>query len=315
MKAWQYVGAGQPLTLNEVEEPAAGPGQVQIGVKAVGLCHTDVGILDGVVPDAFLATVPLTLGHEVSGVVTAIGEGVTRFAVGDRVGLVAGEQGPEFAFHGGYAATVAAPEDNVVALPDAVGFPEAAAGTDAGMTSYRAIATVGEVKAGDRVGIIGLGGLGLIGVQIAAARSATVYGAEIRTEIHAVAKEHGVTEVVQDADDLAQFELDVIVDFAGFGTTTAAAIRAIRPGGKVVMVGAGAAETTFETSTFIAKNVRMEGSNAGTAEDLTAFLDLVADGAVTPVLSLTDFDGIKDGLDQVNAGKVTGRLVAVLDEA
>lgn len=315
MRAWQYVGAGQPLTLNEVDVPTAGAGQVQISVKAVGLCHTDVGILDGVIPDSILASVPLTLGHEVAGVVTAVGGGVERFAIGDRVGLVAGEQGPGLAFHGGYASTVVAPQEVVVLLPDGVDFPEAAAAADAGLTSYRAIATVGAVTSKTRVGIIGLGGLGLIGVQIAKALGATVYAAEIREEAREVALKQGATEVVQDADDLAAFDLDVIVDFAGFGTTTAAAIRAIRPGGKVVLVGAGANQATIDTNVFVAKNVRIEGSNAGTADDLRAFLAMVANGEASPVLSYTTFDGIKDGLDQVNAGKVIGRLVAVLDEA
>lgn len=83
MKAWQHVGAGRPLTLNEVLEPAAGPGEIAVSVKAAGLCHTDVGILEGVIPELFLGGVPHNLGHEVAGVVQTVGEGGRLVAVLD----------------------------------------------------------------------------------------------------------------------------------------------------------------------------------------------------------------------------------------
>jgi alcohol dehydrogenase, propanol-preferring len=315
MKAWQYIGAGQPLTLNEVPEPVAGPGEIAVAVKAAGLCHTDVGILEGTVPEWVLAGVPHTLGHEVAGVVKAVGEGASKFAVGDRVGLHQSVEGPGLGIPGGYAPTVTIREDLAVKLPDAVDFPAAAAGTDAGMTPYHAIVTVGAVTSGTKVGIIGLGGLGFNGVQIAVALGAEVYAAEPRESVHQLAKDFGVKEVVTDATQLEPFDLDVIVDFAGFGTTTAGAVLAIKPQGKIVLVGIGRNEATINTTVFMNKLLVLEGSVGGSLEDLVAYYELVAEGKVTPVISTTSFDEIKDGLEKVASGAVRGRLVAVYDES
>ncbi|MGO1736769.1 MAG: alcohol dehydrogenase catalytic domain-containing protein, partial [Leucobacter sp.] len=148
MKAWQYVGAGQSLTLNDIDEPTPGAGEIAVSVKAVGLCHSDVGILEGVIPEWVLGDVPQTLGHEVAGVVSGLGEGVTKFAIGDRVGLHMSEDGPGMGVPGGYASTVTISEDLVANVPDDVAFPEAAAATDAGMTPYHAIAVAGQVTKG-----------------------------------------------------------------------------------------------------------------------------------------------------------------------
>ena len=94
MKAWQFIGEGQPLTLNEVPEPTAGPGEVLIDVLAAGLCHSDVGFLEGAIPAAMFGELPRTLGHEVAGRVRELGEGVTSVKVGDTVAVVMSAEGP-----------------------------------------------------------------------------------------------------------------------------------------------------------------------------------------------------------------------------
>lgn len=109
----------------------------------------------------------MTLGHEVCGVVAKLGPGVDTWHVGDRVALLSSPGGPGFGRDGGYAAQVLAPVEELVAVPDRVSDAVAALATDAGITSYRAVLTRGRVQSGTRVGIIGLGGLGLIGAQIA----------------------------------------------------------------------------------------------------------------------------------------------------
>lgn len=76
MQAWQFIGDGRPLTLNEVPEPVAGPGEIGIDVLAAGLCHSDTGYLNGANPSVHLGELPRTVGHEVAGRVTQIGEGV-----------------------------------------------------------------------------------------------------------------------------------------------------------------------------------------------------------------------------------------------
>ncbi|MFH5824674.1 zinc-binding dehydrogenase [Georgenia sp. AZ-5] len=311
MQAWQFDGNAGTLVLAEVPEPEAGPGEVLIAVKAAGLCHSDIGIVDGHLPLSLLGKLPITLGHEVAGEIVEVGEGAERFAPGDRVGLHMSARGPGMAIDGGYAPLIKAPTDILVPIPDGVDFDSAAAGTDAGMTAYRAVKIAGEVTAGQRVGIVGLGGLGLIGAQIARALGAEVYGVEPRREIHDVAAELGVKETFVDVADLASLELDTILDFAGFGnTTTVGSIQAARRGGRVVQVGLGDPTVTLSLTLLVQKRVTLVGSAAGTPEDLASVYDLMATGQIKPVISTITFEEIGDGIDRVRGGRARGRLVA-----
>ena len=87
MKAWQFTGTGNPLELNEVPEPHAGPGQVIVDVRAAGVCHSDVSTLTDPGWMALYSDLPRTLGHENAGVIIEVGEGMDDWKVGDRVGL------------------------------------------------------------------------------------------------------------------------------------------------------------------------------------------------------------------------------------
>src|SRR5699024_333837 len=127
-----------PITLKEVEEPKAGPGEVVIDVKAAGLCHSDVGYLDGTLTH-FVGYTPLTLGHEIAGTIASVGDGVTDFSPGQRVAAAAHPDGPGTRFHGGFAPQVMVPADLLVPLPDEVPWEQTAPATDAGMTSMHAL--------------------------------------------------------------------------------------------------------------------------------------------------------------------------------
>lgn len=169
MQAWQFTETHQPLVLNEVPEPSPGPGQVSIDVKAAGLCHTDIGVLHD---DGWRSTImftPITMGHEVAGAVREVGEGVTDWVPGDRVGICPTTPfgAPGFVTDGGFGHVVVVPADALVRIPEGVSYAQGAAATDAGMTSYHAVIVNGQTKAGDNVGIIGLGGLGQIGARAA----------------------------------------------------------------------------------------------------------------------------------------------------
>lgn len=310
MKAWQYIGSGQPLTLNDIDEPTVGPGKVVIDVQAAGLCHTDVGIVEGVLPEAILGSVPQTLGHELSGIVAEVGDGVTSVSAGDRVVVYMHPSGAGFALPGGYAARCLLPEDLVVKIPGDVPFPEAAAAGDAGMTPYHAVHSTAGVRAGDRVAIIGLGGLGFNGLQVAIGLGATAVAVEPRESIHQRALDLGAERVVTDISQLQGENFDAVLDFAGYGTTTAGAVGAVKAGGTVVLVGVGRSETTLSTTLLVQNEVVVRGSNGGTREDLLGFLELVAEGKISPVISVIGFDEIGDGLEKVAKGTIEGRLVA-----
>src|SRR4051795_10624376 len=175
-KAVHIASANAPLNLVEVETSPPGPGQVRIEVAACGVCGTDHGFVAGGFPNM---TWPLTPGHEIAGSVAELGEGVEGFAVGDRVavGWFGGNcnrcipcrqrkfmqcengQVPSWHYPGGYAESVVAPATALARIPDELSFTEAAPMGCAGVTTYNALRRTKAV-AGDRVAVLGIGGLG-----------------------------------------------------------------------------------------------------------------------------------------------------------
>jgi propanol-preferring alcohol dehydrogenase len=191
-------------------------------------------------------------------------------------------------------------------IPDRVSFEQAAAGTDAGKTSYRAVKVAGEVEQGTRVGIIGLGGLGLLGARIAVILGAEVFAAEPKEQVWSKALELGVTNCFADVSELAPLKLDVIIDFAGVGTTTAGAIEAVRPEGRVVQVGLARREATISIHSLALMAVHLVGSVGGTGEDIAAVYELIASGQLSPEIGVISFEEIPDGLERHKAGTVEG---------
>jgi propanol-preferring alcohol dehydrogenase len=317
MRAWQFTNTHEPLVLADVPVPVAGPGQVVLDVVSAGLCHSDVGVLEdeGWLP--FLPRRPVTMGHEVAGVVAEVGDGVTGWSVGDRVGVcpMTSAGAPGYGYDGGFADKIVVDQVTLVPIPDNVPFALGAAGTDAGMTSHHAVMTTGRVVAGTRLGIIGLGGLGQIGARLGVLAGADVYVAEIHEEVWDVADELGVTGIARSIRDFADRQLDVIVDFAGFGTTTAEAIEAVRFGGRVVQVGMGKLEATISTRDLIIKECELVGCRGGTKDDVAGVYAYFASGQLTPHYTEIDFDDIPDGLDRLARGLVKGRLVARINDA
>jgi len=312
MQAWQWTGTGRPLTLATVPVPEPGPGEVLLRVRAAGMCHSDVGELDEPSWAENIHRNPLTLGHEIAGEVVAVGEGVD-LPVGGRYGVhPLGETVPGYGRDGGYAAFHVSPAADLVALPDGLSFQLGALGTDAGMTSHHAVAEVAGVRAGQRVGIIGLGGLGQIGARIAVLLGAQVYAADPSPSARRLGKEVGAHSVVADATELAGHGLDSVVDFAGYTSTAQAAVRAIRIGGVVVMVGLGAHISELVTADVVHQKAVIRGSSGGTKADIEAVYRYLVDGQIVPRVEELTFDQVDQGIDRLRRGEVTGRLVVSL---
>lgn len=312
MIAWQFVGVGQPLVRVSLPDPVAKDGEVVVDIKASGLCHSDVGFMDGTIT-GLLGHIPIILGHEIAGVVSAVGPGVDTWEVGQRVGIPAIVQSPGTARDGGFADKVAVAADQCVALPDAVPFEQAAPAMDAARTAYRGIVTNGHVTDGMNVGIIGFGGLGAYAVQIAVALGATVYVAEINKDSWSSARELGAADVAETISDFADKDLDVIVDFAGFGTTTASAIEAVRPKGRVVQVGLGTELATISAQMVTMKEITYVGSSNGEQEEAVAVLEMMAQQKIKSNILPITFDEIPDSLAKLEHGGVRGRFVAMID--
>ena len=314
MKAWQFVGTNQPLQLNEVPEPVVRPGTVVVDVKATGICHSDVSTMTDPNWMFMYPELPRTLGHETSGVISAVGEGMEHWKVGDRVGLAPvmsdGEALGYYSWDGGWAPKLLATEDNLVKLPDEVSFELGAMATDAGLTAYHAMRAVGGAKAGMKVGVIGLGGLGYIGARVAVLSGAEVYAAEVSPQAQQLADEIGLKGVADSITAFKEVGLNLIVDYAGFGTTTAEAVDTLAEFGKLVQVGMGRGQATINTTPLIINQLTIAGSKSGTKEDLAGIYELMRSGKLNPPANIISFDEIPGAVDKLHAGGVVGRFIA-----
>ena len=318
MQSWRFLGTGKPLEMAEVDEPHAGPGEVVVDVKAAGVCHSDVSALDdpGWMPMFF--RLPMTLGHENAGVISEVGEGMEHWKVGDRVGLAPvmpdGDAIGYGKWDGGYGPKLRATDANLVKLPDEVPFDLGALATDAGLTAYHALVAVGGAKKGMKVGIIGIGGLGYVGARVAVLLGCEVYGADVAAAPRALADEIGLAGVADSITAFADKKLDLIVDYAGFGTTTAQGLTVLAPFGTLVQVGMGKLESTISTYPLIINQLSLRGSMSGTKEDLAAIYELMKSGDLKPPMNLIKQADIPDALNKLRVGGVVGRFVAIYED-
>lgn len=312
MKAWQFTGINEDLKKVEIPDPKAGKGEIVINIKAAGLCHSDVSYVDGTITP-LLKQIPIVLGHEIAGVVSEVGEGVEDFRVGQRVGIPATVESPGTARNGGFADSVVVLAEQCVHVPDDVPFEQAAPAMDAARTAYRAVVTIGQVQQGMKVGIIGFGGLGSLGVQIAKEVGAEVYVAEVNQNVWQEATELGSKGVSADIRDFESAGLDVIIDFAGFGTTTASAIDAIKPRGRVVQIGLAKEMATISAQKVTMKEITYVGASNGEKHEAEEVLKLMASGNIKSKIIKISFDEIPASLDQLKQGGVNGRFVAIYE--
>lgn len=327
MKAFRFLGAEKGLTLEELPIPTPGPGQALIQVKAAGLCHSDTHVLHGG-GAAWMCALPITLGHEIAGIITSLGEGPaapgspppTALKVGDRVAVACvGHpiQGRDFqealgvGCDGGYADYAVAPLKNLVRLPDAVSFADAAVATDSVATAYHAVVAEGRVSASTTVAVVGLGGLGLNGVAVAALRGARVFSVDINTDKFAQARSLGAVDCATSLGEFAGEAFDVVLDFAGTQQTVEAAVDAVRPGGCVVLVGLAAQKVQITTTSLVTQNVSLRGSTGASVQEFREVLDLLASGSLKPYVQEIPFEDIPKGLEMLGRGEAKGRLYTV----
>jgi alcohol dehydrogenase, propanol-preferring len=252
MQAMRLLAPGAPLTLSEASLPAPSPGELLIRVEACGVCRTDLHLLDGELPDI---RCPITPGHEVVGIVAARGGAVTRFAVGDRVGVPwlawtcgvcrycrAGLENlcPKARFtgytrDGGYAQEMLADARFCLPLPSGVPAAGLAPLLCAGLIGYRAYRKAGE---GANLGLYGFGAAAHLLAQIARheGRQVFAFTREGDRESQAFARELGAVWAGSSTQRPPR-ELDAAILFAPVGALIPLALAAVRPGGRVVCAG------------------------------------------------------------------------------
>ncbi|MBF0661961.1 zinc-binding dehydrogenase [Rhodococcus sp. (in: high G+C Gram-positive bacteria)] len=308
MRAWQFEGSGKPIALNEVPEPTPGPGEVVIDVKAAGLCHSDIMYME--VGEGTMPFLPMTQGHENAGVISAVGDGVEGWKVGDVVGVCSSGVRPPLGMFtpGGFADKLVADAPDLARVPEGLDLSLAALATDAGMTSYHAMIKVGHASTGMKVGVIGYGGLGQIGTRAAVLAGAEVHVAETKESVWDLARAAGVADVVGDASEWAGKGFDLVVDYAGFDTTQKAVDAVKRGTGTVVQVGLGLPTFTIQSASILGKT--LVGSLGGTVQDIEEVFGLLLDREIEPAYTDIAFEEIGAGLERLRRNEVSGRLVA-----
>ncbi len=306
MRALRFHGPGD-LRLERVAAPAPGDGEVEVRVTACGICDSDLRFVDGSVRPG---TVPLTLGHEIAGLVGSSRD--PRWREGDpvlvtpsrpcgrcrrcrdgRPNLCAALVTLGVDVDGGLADAVVVPGGALLSLPPGVAPSVGALAMDAGVAAYHAVARRAGVAAGDAVAIFGAGGRGALGLQIAKLLGAApVVVVDTDPEALAAAAALGADETLLRTPDtppgrgvklLTEGGVDVAVEFTGEAASLDAAAKSLRPGGVAVAAGIGGDRLTTLPSVLWAVNeYELRGSFGGLAADADRVLAWLADGTLVP---------------------------------
>ena len=341
MKAVVFEGYKTFPVLKDVDRPQPGPGEVLLKVAGSGACHSDVGLFHDFPgdPTGFL-TPPFTLGHEVSGWVEEVGPGVTGLNPGEAY-LVYGPIGcgrckpcsrgqdtycqnvPTVGYlatglgrDGGMAEYMTTRARNLVPLGDAD--PVAAAPlADAGLTPYHAIKRVlPHLSAPGATALcIGLGGLGLVGVQILRALTgATVYATDTKREAIAAAESGGAIGIPSEgaAEKLKELTggrgVDAVFDFVGAAPTLELAAATVAQQGALTVVGLAGAD--FPWNVFrLPYEVNFSSTYWGTLEDLHEVVELYRAGKINPEVHVYSLDDALQAYQELVDGKINGRAV------
>jgi alcohol dehydrogenase/propanol-preferring alcohol dehydrogenase len=336
MRAVQVPRAGGPLELVEREIPIPGPGRVRVRVEANGICHSDVLTKEGFWPGIEYPRVP---GHEIAGVVDAVGEGVLPWKPGDRVGI--GWHGGhcgycencrrgDFLFckvrpmisgisaDGGYADYVVAPAVALARIPEGLSAVEAAPLMDAGVTTFMALRHSG-ARPGDLVAVLGVGGLGHLGVQFASQMGfdtvAIARGSDKEPFVRRLGARLYIDSRAQDpAAELTRLGgARAILATATSGAAMTAAIGGLGVDGRLMVVGAPQDPLAVPAGLLIGGRRSIAGWASGRAIDSE---DTMAFAVRTGVRSMNEpypLDRAAEAYERMMSGDARFRVVLTMD--
>lgn len=338
MKAALIKKFGEGFSIEDVPEPRPGHGEVKLKVLTAALCASDTKVMRGRIPTIRL---PHIAGHEFVAEVEALGEGVDGFEKGDRV--VAGvdqvcggctfcltgrphhcQNAVRLGFEipGAHAQFTLAKASSLVKVSSEVPLEEACIINDAVAVTYHALRAKGQVSYGDTVVIIGLGGLGFHGLQIAKLLGARAIGTSRNPEKLRIARELGAdlavntrTESLKEAvmDFTGGEGADVVVDIVGIEGGIAEDLDLLKPAGKVVVVGYTDVAFSVPFTGLFLREKEIIGSRAYTKQELIESVRIVEERKVKPFVSNRyRFEQINDLCSDLLSGKVLGRGVMTL---
>lgn len=311
--------------------PQARAGTVRIRVDACGICHSDFLAVNNMWPGI---TFPRAPGHEIAGVIDAVGDGVAGFKTGDRVGVgwhgghdgtcdrcrrgdfftCANQQIPGFAYDGGYSDYVVAPANALARIPDALSSAEAAPLMCAGVTTFNSLRHT-DARPGDLVAVLGIGGLGHLAVQFAAKMGfetvAIARGIDKEPLARQLGAHHYVDSQAGDVSSALQAlgGAKVIV----FSATSAKALESAMGGlgvdGEMLVLGAASEPAAIDTAHLIGRRHSVKGWPSGIATDSEDTMRFAALTGVRPMIETMQLERATEAYDRMMSGAARFRMV------
>lgn len=341
MRAAVLKGFSEPLVIEERPIPQPGPGEILVKVHAVGICGTDLKIWHGKKADTPL---PLVMGHEIAGEVAALGEGVSCVKKGMR-GVVHfycschqcelcrsnretlcthmdGRLG--FTRDGGLREYLTVNAENFIEVSDDIALDQICVVADAISTVYRGLRKT-NIQKGDRVLVVGLGGLGTHAAQVAKAMGGLVYGVDVDQRKLDFAAEYGCTDTFisskdpkETADMLikAAGGFDIVIETVTRTSTIAVDLSVLNPSGRILVLGYGGGDIAFDPYSLVKREIAIYGSRASSRQDVRDVLKMISSGAVRPAISkYYTLEDVNLALKALETGELLGRQVIRLQEA
>jgi D-arabinose 1-dehydrogenase-like Zn-dependent alcohol dehydrogenase len=324
----QFPAPGGSLEAAQREQRDPSRGEVRVRIEACGVCHSDV--LSSVLAGSY----PIVPGHEIAGVVDAVGDGVEGWSPGDRVGVgwYGGVDGtcracrsghsincanlrvPGLAYDGGYADSTIVPVEALAAIPDELTAVEAAPLMCAGVTTFNALRS-STARAGDLVAILGVGGLGHLGVQFAAKMGFETVAIARGEAKAASAKSFGAHHYIDSTNADVAAELQalggarVILSTVTNAAAMSAAVGGLGLRGEMVVVGV--AQEPIEVAPFVlvSQSRSVAGHPSGTSQDSEDTLRFAALTGVRPVVETFSMSDAADGFARMLTGHARFRVV------
>lgn len=336
MRAFQVKSPKGPFELVEREIPEPGPEQVRIKVKACGVCHSDSVTKEGLFPNIKYPRVP---GHEVAGVIDAIGPNVKGWKVGQRVGIgwYGGHCGycnpcrrgdfntcqidaqiSGVTFDGGYAEYMIAPKEALALIPDELSFIEAGPLMCAGITTFNALRHSG-AKPGDIVAVHGIGGLGHLAVQFAVKMGFKTIAIARGKDKEALAKKLGAWRYLDSQEKNAAVELQklggakVIVATVTDSKAMSTVVKGLDIDGKLIVLGVSQEPVEVSPLYLIAGRRSIMGWPSGTSMDSQDTMSFCAMTSVRSMNEVFPFDRAPEAYEHMMSGKARFRVVLTME--
>jgi D-arabinose 1-dehydrogenase-like Zn-dependent alcohol dehydrogenase len=334
MKAAQISKAGGDFELVERDVPQPAPAEVRVKVEACGICHSDALVKDGLWPGLQFPRVP---GHEIAGKIDALGDGVTGWEKGQRVG-VGWHGGHDFVceqcrrgdfamclnrkvtgvdFDGGYAEYMIAPAAALAAIPEGLPAEEAGPFMCAGVTVYNALRHSG-ARAGDVVAVQGIGGLGHLGLQYARRMGFKTVALGRGQDKEPLALKLGAHLYIDSAAVDAVAELQklggarVILATAPSGKAISGVVDGLSVNGNLLIPAAAGDPLVLNVMALITGRRSVSGWYSGTARDSQDTLEFSAVNAVHPMIEKYPLSRVAEAYEQMHSGKVRFRVVLTM---